>query len=168
MKKITTIIFSVVACLAFALGLSACEKENSSEPTHKHSFTSYVSDNNATCEKDCTETSVCDFEGCQVTDTRTIPNTKLTPTEGIVYKLLESGDGYEVTSYTGTDAKVYIPATYESLPVTTIGNSAFFRRTNLTEVVIPDSVTTIANSAFSRCSSLTKIVIPDSVTTIGE
>ena len=81
---------------------------------------------------------------------------------------MESGDGYEVTSYTGTDAKVYIPATYESLPVTTIGNSAFFRRTNLTEVVIPDSVTTIANSAFSRCTGLTKIVIPDSVTTIGE
>ena len=41
------------------------------------SFTSYVSDNNATCTTDCTETAVCDREGCDETDTRDIADTKL-------------------------------------------------------------------------------------------
>ncbi len=48
-----------------------------------------------------------------------------------------------------------------------IGNSAFYGCTSLTEITIPDSVTSIGNSAFSSCSSLTSITIPDSVTSIG-
>ncbi len=40
--------------------------------------------------------------------------------------------------------------------------------TNITEVVISDSVTTIGNYAFENCSGLTSITIGNSVTTIGE
>ena len=39
-----------------------------------HSFTNYVSDNNATCTKNCTETAKCDR--CEETDTREIPDSK--------------------------------------------------------------------------------------------
>ena len=52
-------------------------------------------------------------------------------------------------------------------PVTTIGYNAFYKRTSLTSVTIPDSVTTIGNWAFEYCTSLTSVTIPDSVTTIG-
>ena len=50
---------------------------------------------------------------------------------------------------------------------TKVSNYAFFKCSNLTSVVIGDSVTSIGSSAFSGCSGLTSIEIPDSVTSIG-
>lgn len=43
--------------------------------THMHEFSNYISDSNATCETNCTETAKCDQ--CDVVDTRDIPNTAL-------------------------------------------------------------------------------------------
>ena len=50
----------------------------------------------------------------------------------------------------------------------TISTSAFYKRSGLTSITIPDSVTSIGNSAFSGCTGLTSITIPDSVTSMGE
>ena len=52
--------------------------------------------------------------------------------------------------------------------VTSIGNSAFTFCTDLTSVLIPNSVTSIEETAFYDCISLTSIVLPNSVTTIGK
>ncbi len=52
--------------------------------------------------------------------------------------------------------------------VTTIGNSAFYYCSALTDIIIPDSVTTIGDSAFYQCDALTSVTIPDSVTTFGD
>ena len=54
-----------------------------------------------------------------------------------------------------------------SIPVTEIGNYAFWACSSLTSVTIGDSVTSIGYSAFRDCSSLTSVTIPDSVTSIG-
>ena len=51
--------------------------------------------------------------------------------------------------------------------VTSIGPAAFWDCTNLTGVMIPDSVTNIAGSAF-QFTTLSSITIPNSVTNIGE
>lgn len=39
--------------------------------------------------------------------------------------------------------------------------------TEITELVIPNSVTSIRNSAFHNCTNLTSVTIPNSVTSIG-
>ena len=52
--------------------------------------------------------------------------------------------------------------------VTSIGNYAFDYCIGLTSVTIPNSVTSIGGSAFSSCSRLTSVTIPNSVTSIGD
>jgi hypothetical protein len=51
--------------------------------------------------------------------------------------------------------------------VTEIKFAAFIGCSGLTEVTIPNSVTSIGKSAFSVCSGLTEVSIPNSVTSIG-
>ena len=51
--------------------------------------------------------------------------------------------------------------------VTIIGDSSFFRCTNLTSITIPDTVQVIKASAFNSCMGLTSIYIPESVTNMG-
>jgi hypothetical protein len=62
---------------------------------------------------------------------------------------------------------VMIPSTITDLPVTSIGDWAFYA-TSLTNVLIPDSVTSIGDGAFFDCESLTNVTIGDSVTSIGD
>ncbi len=63
MKKRFLSVLLLLLMLACVFALSACSDK------HEHTFTSYVSDNNATCTQDGTETAKCD--GCDATDTRT-------------------------------------------------------------------------------------------------
>ena len=89
-------------------------------------------------------------------------------TEGLVFTLSDDGTCYSVTDYTGAATEVHIPAVYKGLPVTSIGDEAFYRCSSLTNITISDSVTSIGESAFEGCSSLTSITIPDGVTSIGD
>ena len=50
--------------------------------------------------------------------------------------------------------------------VTSIRNGAFFNCSGLTSVTIPNSVTSIEGYAFERCKALTSVTIPNSVTSI--
>ncbi len=73
-----------------------------------------------------------------------------------------------ITKYIGNDAIVFIPSTINGVTVKSIGDNAFLRCSNITNVYIPDTVTSIGNFAFYYCTNLSpRIAIPDSVTSIG-
>jgi hypothetical protein len=72
-----------------------------------------------------------------------------------------------IIEYMGSGGDVYIPREIENKTVTTIGNSAFYRGTNITSIALPSTITYIGQSAFSICTKLTDITIPKGVRTIG-
>ena len=86
--------------------------------------------------------------------------------EGLYYNVTDTGE-IEITGCYEYVRKVNIPIEIDGKSVTSIGSSAFYDCTSLTEITIPDSVTSIGSSAFYDCTSLTEITIPDSVTSIG-
>jgi len=61
-----------------------------------------------------------------------------------------------------------IPAEYEGVPVTAIGDFAFLRCKELTSVVISDGIECIGEGAFDECSSMRSVTIPSSVKVIGD
>jgi hypothetical protein len=83
------------------------------------------------------------------------------------FTYITNNDALTITRYTGLGGDVTIPATINGLPVTSIGNAAFFESISLTSLTIPNSVTNIGAAAFQYCSSLIAITIPDSVRSIG-
>ena len=87
-----------------------------------------------------------------------------TTTGGQMLSFKEDAFDAKIVSHTYTD----IGKVIFDKPITRIGERAFFWRSSLTSVTIPDSVTTIGKYAFWLCSSLTSVTIPDIVTTIGK
>ena len=64
-----------------------------------------------------------------------------------------------------------VPSSLKTVVITggtSIGEWAFHNCSNLTSIVIPNSVTTIGSNAFYYCTALTSITIPNSVTSIGD
>jgi hypothetical protein len=72
-----------------------------------------------------------------------------------------------ITGYAGSSGAVAIPDEIGGMPVTGIGDEAFYQCTNLNSVTIPAGVTNIGHGAFAYCGSLASITIPNSVTNIG-
>ncbi len=77
-------------------------------------------------------------------------------------------NGYGVASIGECkDSKIVIPKTYNKQPVVAIMSNAF-EKTEITSIVIPNSVTTIKYDAFSECLSLKKVAISEGVKEINE
>jgi hypothetical protein len=115
----------------------------------------------------------------------------IAPVQGQDFNYTNTNGTITITSYTGPGGAVSIPNTIAGLPVTSIGDWAFFFSNTVTSVVVPDSVTNIGDwtfggctslasvsigngvrrigyAAFNLCSSLTHITIPDSVTDLED
>ncbi len=62
---------------------------------------------------------------------------------------------------------VVIPDTINGYPVTSIGNSAFYDLTGLTNVTIGTNLTSVGNEHLSLCTGLKSVMIGTNVTSIG-
>ena len=62
-----------------------------------------------------------------------------------------------ITGYDGPGGNEVIPSTIDGLPVTGVGG--FADNTNLTGVILPDSITSIDRAAFSGCTALRSVTL---------
>jgi hypothetical protein len=75
-----------------------------------------------------------------------------------IFTLINGGTEYSVSS--GPDKNIRqlsIPGTYNGLPVTAIGDSAFYNCENIREITVPTGVVNIGVSAFARCTNLSQV-----------
>ena len=125
---------------------------------HVHTPSDWIIDKEPTTateglkHKECTECG-------EIIETATIP-----VLEPLTFTLSEDGTYYFVAATdTYISGVIDIPSTYgeEDLPVTRIPDNAFEECSEITGVVIPDSITHVGNSAFDGCYRITSVYIND-------
>ena len=89
------------------------------------------------------------------------------------YGIYTSAESFEfsngtINGYIGQDEDVIIPPEINGIPVTRIGEKAFYQCEKIISVVIPDSVTIINEFAFAYCSKLINITFGNHTTSIGD
>jgi len=93
--------------------------------------------------------------------------------QGLYYYPIKNNTEYRVSGPTVISGNVVIPAAFNGLPVTEIGNvndttlNGAFSNTGIRSIIIPSTVTSIGANAFYGCTSLDSIAIPESVKIIG-
>ena len=86
-------------------------------------------------------------------------------TAGLVYS--DTGSGYCISGYNGTDTEIVIPKKHEGKAIIGIAEAAF-ADTAITSVTIPATVKTIEARAFENCTALKTVDLPQALTTIGK
>ncbi len=166
MKRRIILILAVLVVLSVVL--SSCdlfkkdEPDNNNEPqtpTHECVAGEWVIDKYPTNLADGVQVKKC-LECGNVLSQETIK-----ASVGLEYTL--SGNTYTVKSIgTCKDTNVVIPATYENIPVTAIGNNAFSGLTTLVNITVGEHVNSIGSYAFNNCTSLKNVYLSAAVTNI--
>lgn len=166
--------------------------ENATVSRLYHSWNDWVVTKAPTESEEGEETRTCRYDN-EHTQTRTILPLG---SEGLAFALNDDGTGYRVflqENYRKSARTVYIPESYNGLPVTEVADSAFIYCENLEEVVfcgnssvrkigsdafgscvklrqinLPNNLIEIDKQAFFRCAALESLVIPEGVTTLPE
>lgn len=88
-------------------------------------------------------------------------------TEGLTYSFINFGAEYEVSCIGTASGDIVVPAYHEGVPVTRIGNAAFYGCEDLTSIIISDGVIVIGGSAFANCENLGAAELPETLQEIG-
>lgn len=99
----------------------------------------------------------------------TLPSPPTPPQPDVPSTAFRYGISHEcavIYEYLGSSRTVSVPSRIDGYPVVAIADSAF-RGTQVTSVILPDTVTSIGWFAFSGCKSLESITLPATVTSIS-
>ncbi len=77
------------------------------------------------------------------------------------------GDHIEITGCDKSAKVLVIPPEIEGLPVTKIGDNAFYRNKTLTSIIVSETVTTIGNHVFAGADALTEVVLHEGLEEVG-
>lgn len=78
-----------------------------------------------------------------------------------------NGDGVTITGCERTiEGDVILPDTLGGIPVTAIGDRAFYYCGGITSIKIPESVKSIGANAFEFCGALYEVILPQNLTEI--
>ena len=83
-----------------------------------------------------------------------------------LFEFAESGTGYAISEFLGTDSRVFIPSRYRGRAVNAIKANAF-EGSDVTEVYMPVSIREIEHDAFASCFKLKYILLPSRLQEIG-
>ncbi len=141
--------------------------ENMSVGRRYHSWDEWVVTKAPTESEEGEETRTCRHDKTHTQTRATLP----LGSEGLVFELNGDGTGYRVSlsyHYRNSARTVYIPESYNGLPVTEVADYAFMSCENLEEVVFcgKSSVRRIGSDAFADCSKLRQIELPNSLVEI--
>ena len=84
------------------------------------------------------------------------------------YWVNDYNGGFEISYYSGSASNPIIPKYVQGKTVTRIGERAFYNKSNIKNINIPNTVTSIGKMAFAWCNRATSLTIPNSVTTIED
>jgi hypothetical protein len=78
---------------------------------------------------------------------------------GAQFRFTTNNAALTITSYLGSGGHVEIPEATNGLPITGIGDHAFYGNSAVRRVIIPASVTVIGHNAFTACYGLTNLTV---------
>lgn len=92
-----------------------------------------------------------------------------TPSEGLQYEYDSTNKGYVVTGIGScTDSHIVIPTTYNNLPVTKIGEKAFYYEKALKTVTLSKNMRVVGERAFEGCTALMGVYLSDTIAELGK
>lgn len=90
-----------------------------------------------------------------------------TPASSFTFSFNDSYGGWFVTSYSGSDEEVSIPAYHEGYPVVGIASGAL-TGSKMETLVIPSTVREVQDGSCTNCTNLQKLYVFDSLTYISD
>ena len=88
-------------------------------------------------------------------------------TEDGVFEYKIEANKAEIVSVLKDSLQITVPNEINGCPVTSIGDSAFYQKTECKSIILPQTLQKIKKAAFYRCYSLEEIVIPENVSFVA-
>lgn len=98
----------------------------------------------------------------------TVVTAKYKETDGSSYFFEGENNFYTFIGYTGTDAEITIPTTFNGGYVTAIGSNVIEGNNSVKKINVPEGITSLADNAFSGSNSLEEITLPGSAYSVGK